>query len=192
MLVELKIVGITYNQIESGVYALILENVEGTRRIPIIIGAPEAQAIECKLQGVQVPRPLTHDLMIGTLEAFGIELTRVEIRRLPNGVFAADLYLTDGIRQNKVDSRSSDAVALAIRAGAPIFTSQEVLDETGFDTAGDQRQPRRRQSEENATHDDTPLEEMTDSELKTLMQRAVEKEDYETASEIKRILESRR
>ena len=165
MLVELKIVGITYNQIESGVYALILENVEGTRRIPIIIGAPEAQAIECKLQGVQVPRPLTHDLMIGTLEAFGIELTRVEIRRLPNGVFAADLYLTDGIRQNKVDSRSSDAVALAIRAGAPIFTSQEVLDETGFDTAGDQRQPRRRQSEENTTRDDTPLEEMTDSEV---------------------------
>ncbi len=192
MLIELRIVGITYNQIESGVYALILENMEGTRRIPIIIGAPEAQAIECKLQGVQVPRPLTHDLMIGTLGAFDIELTRIEIRRLPNGVFAADLYLTDGIHEKKIDSRSSDAVALAIRSGAPIYTSQEVLDETGFDTNSEQRQSRRRQDEEAPVHTHISLEEMSDDELNTLMQRAVEKEDYETASEIKRILESRK
>ncbi len=118
---RLELVGITYNQIESGVYALILQQVGGTRRIPIIIGFPEAQAIECKLQEVATPRPLTHDTMVATLATFGISLQEVEIHKLPNGVFAANLLFSDGINERIVDSRSSDAVALAIRVGAPII-----------------------------------------------------------------------
>ena len=110
-------IGITYNQIESGVYALVLE-AEGTdRRIPIIIGAPEAQAIECKLQNVVTPRPLTHDMITNLLDAFHLQLKEIEIRKLPTGVFAADLVMTDGIEERRIDSRSSDAVALAIRVG---------------------------------------------------------------------------
>ena len=174
-------IGITYNQIESGVYALVLE-AEGTdRRIPIIIGAPEAQAIECKLQNVVTPRPLTHDMITNLLDAFHLQLKEIEIRKLPTGVFAADLVMTDGIEERRIDSRSSDAVALAIRVGAPIYTSAEVLREDSADGS-------RRQS---ASSRITPLEECPEDELRELMRHAVDREDYETAAEIKRELERR-
>lgn len=130
---RLELVGITYNQIESGVYALILQQVGTSRRIPIIIGFPEAQAIECKLQEVATPRPLTHDTMVNALAAFGITLVEVEIRKLPTGVFAANLIFSNGVEEMVIDSRSSDAVALAIRTGAPIYTNESVLREAGFD-----------------------------------------------------------
>lgn len=136
---RLELVGITYNQIESGVYAVILRQADGTRRIPIIIGYPEAQAIECKLQEVVTPRPLTHDMIMNFMNEFGIRLKEIEIRRLPSGVFAADLIFTDGTQTHTVDSRSSDAIALAIRADAPIYTSAEVLDEAGFDPEEQER-----------------------------------------------------
>ncbi len=179
-------IGITYTQIESGVYALVLE-AEGTdRRIPIIIGAPEAQAIECKLQNVVTPRPLTHDMITNLLDAFHLQLKEIEIRKLPTGVFAADLVMTDGIEERRIDSRSSDAVALAIRVGAPIYTSAEVLREAGFDS--DSADGSRRQS---ASPRITPLEECPEDELRELMRHAVDREDYETAAEIKRELERR-
>ena len=187
---KLKIIGITYNQIESGVYALILEAENTGRRIPIIIGTPEAQAIECKLQGVEVPRPLTHDMMISTMDAFGITLKEVEIRKLPTGVFAADLLFSAGIRECRIDSRSSDAVALAIRAGAPVFTSGEVLAEAGFDTDSDRNASpsgQRAQDQKQIT----PLEECPADELEQMMKAAIDKEDYETAAEIKRELDRR-
>lgn len=188
---ELKVVGITYNQIETGVYALVLQAEDTNRRIPIIIGQPEAQAIEARLQGISVPRPLTHDMMISTLRAFGIELVEVEIHRLPTGVFAADLLFSDGSRERRVDSRSSDAVALAIRAGAPVFTSQEVLDEAGFDIEGDEgRRPKGPRRGEQKTV--TPIEDVSEDELRRMMQRAIDNEDYETAAEIKRELERRK
>lgn len=183
---RLNVIGITYNQIESGVYALVLE-AEGTdRRIPIIIGAPEAQAIECKLQNVVTPRPLTHDMITNLLDAFHLQLKEIEIRKLPTGVFAADLVMTDGIEERRIDSRSSDAVALAIRVGAPIYTSAEVLSEAGFDS--DSADGSRRQS---ASPRITPLEECPEDELRELMRHAVDREDYETAAEIKRELERR-
>lgn len=183
---RLNVIGITYNQIESGVYALVLE-AEGTdRRIPIIIGAPEAQAIECKLQNVVTPRPLTHDMITSLLDAFHLQLKEIEIRKLPTGVFAADLVMTDGIEERRIDSRSSDAVALAIRVGAPIYTSAEVLREAGFDS--DSADGPRRQS---ASPRITPLEECPEDELRELMRHAVDREDYETAAEIKRELERR-
>lgn len=103
---RLELVGITYNQIESGVYAVILRQADGTRRIPIIIGYPEAQAIECKLQEVVTPRPLTHDMIMNFMNEFGIRLKEIEIRRLPSGVFAADLIFTDGTQTHTVDSLS--------------------------------------------------------------------------------------
>lgn len=130
---QLRVAGITYNQIESGVYALILEEVNGGRRIPIVIGYPEAQAIECKLQEVSTPRPLTHDLMKGIMAGFGLRLVCVDIRKLESGVFAADL-LIEGPEGDlkKIDARSSDAIALALRTGSPIYTSSDVLESSGF------------------------------------------------------------
>lgn len=195
---RLELVGITYNQIESGVYALILQQAGGTRRIPIIIGFPEAQAIECKLQEVATPRPLTHDTMAATLAAFGISLIEVEIRKLPNGVFAANLLLSDGETQRIVDSRSSDAVALAIRVGAPIYTSESVLLESGFDPDQQKDDETAESPHPTAGYADIPsseshydLSSMSLSELSEAMMKAAENENYEEAARIKAEIDNR-
>lgn len=187
---RLELVGITYNQIESGVYAVILRQVGGNRRIPIIIGYPEAQAIECKLQEVVTPRPLTHDMMMNFMEEFGIRLKEIEIHRLPSGVFAADMIFTDGTNVRTVDSRSSDAIALAIRADAPIYTSAEVLEEAGFDP--DEQENRKENSaaqQDNSTRNQKQNNPLTSTktigELRALMQQAAENEDYEEAARLK-------
>jgi hypothetical protein len=186
---RLELVGITYNQIESGVYAVILRQVGGNRRIPIIIGYPEAQAIECKLQEVVTPRPLTHDMMMNFMEEFGIRLKEIEIHRLPSGVFAADMIFTDGTNVHTVDSRSSDAIALAIRAGAPIYTSAEVLEEAGFDPEEQGNHSESHSSNENAPSSEQSQgiapSQKTIEELKALMQQAAENENYEEAARLK-------
>ncbi|MCM1290320.1 MAG: bifunctional nuclease family protein [Prevotella sp.] len=191
--IRLELLGITYNQIESGVYALILRQVGGSRRIPIIIGFPEAQAIECKLQEIVTPRPLTHDMTMNILNAFGIEIKEVFIHQLPNGIFAARLILSDGLREEVVDSRSSDAIALAIRCDAPIYTSREVLDKAGFDNNENAKDEGFTAT---ANPDITPtqpneLSHMTDKELKDAMQKAVAEENYEEAARIKTELDNR-
>lgn len=186
---RLELVGITYNQIESGVYAVILRQVGGNRRIPIIIGYPEAQAIECKLQEVVTPRPLTHDMMMNFMEEFGIRLKEIEIHRLPSGVFAADMIFTDGTNVHTVDSRSSDAIALAIRADAPIYTSAEVLEEAGFDPDEQGNHSESHSSNENAPSSEQSQgiapSQKTIEELKALMQQAAENENYEEAARLK-------
>ncbi len=187
---RLELIGITYNQIESGVYAVILRQAGGTRRIPIIIGYPEAQAIECKLQEVVTPRPLTHDMMMNFMEEFGIRLKEIEIRRLPSGVFAADLIFTDGTNIHTIDSRSSDAIALAIRADAPIYTSAEVLDEAGFDQDEQEKNPdlmAPATTDSLNTDKDSNLKISKKSleDLRKRMQQAAEREDYEEAARLK-------
>lgn len=186
--IELELVGITYNQIESGVYAVILKQKEGTRRIPIIIGSSEAQSIECKLQGVVTPRPLTHDLMVNVMRAYGLALNEIVLRRLPSGVFAADLRLTDGTRELTIDSRSSDAIALAVRMGASIYTSQEVLEEAGFEPEAN---PSRPAEPLKGAKKENDISRMSVAELKKAMAKAVEVENYEEASRIKKEIESR-
>ena len=186
---KLELVGITYNQIQSGVYALILQQVGATRRIPIIIGFPEAQAIECKLQEVSTPRPLTHDTFVAAMSAFGISLKEVEIRKLPNGVFAANLILSDGIIEKTVDSRSSDAIAIAIRVGAPIYTTETVLLEAGFDP-----EEQAEMKDENDIHglkSIMSLSSMTMAQLSEAMLKASERENYEEAARIKNEIEKR-
>ncbi|MDE7413703.1 MAG: bifunctional nuclease family protein [Muribaculaceae bacterium] len=194
---RLELVGITYNQIESGVYAVILREAGGERRIPIIIGYPEAQAIECKLQEVKTPRPLTHDMMVNFMTAYGINLKEIEIRRLPNGVFAANLVFTDGENTRVVDARSSDGIALAIRVGAPIYTSSEVMDEAGF--LPEETRPKARATRSS----DRPAEkkpmrpssgdfsEMSLQALNEAMQQAAETEDYEKAARLKAEIDRR-
>lgn len=196
--IRLELVGITYNQIESGVYAVILQQTGGTLRIPIIIGFPEAQAIECKLQEVVTPRPLTHDLMVNIMSSFGVTLHEVNIYKMPNGVFAAELVLDDGSRHRVVDSRSSDAIALAIRVGAPIYTTPEVLEESGFEPGpGNGRRQRneppvttRKQQTPTATFKaDMSLKSIDD--LKADMQAAAEAENYEEAARLKAEIDRR-
>lgn len=195
---RLELVGITYNQIESGVYAVILKEVDGERRIPIIIGYPEAQAIECKLQDVVTPRPLTHDMMVNFMMAFGLSLREILIHRLPSGVFAADMIFSDGTITRTVDARSSDGIALAIRTGSPIYTTEEVLTEAGFLP---EEKPIRQHSRRNMARFSNPapskekkdnsMEEMSMDELINKMQQAADKEDYEGAARIKAEIDRR-
>lgn len=188
---RLELIGITYNQIESGVYALILQQEGTSRRIPIIIGFPEAQAIECKLQEIRTPRPLTHDIMISSLQEFNIELKYVMIKRLPNGVFTADLHFSDGITEKVIDSRSSDAVALAIRVGAPIYTTEDVIREAGFDPK-DQKKPSiatvKKVTVQTSPKPPSDLEAMSIDQLSQAMEKAALNEDYEEAARIKALI----
>lgn len=188
---ELKLIGITYNQVESGVYAIILQEKDGTRRIPIIVGSAEAQSIECKLQEIITPRPLTHDLFVNVMRAFGLGLREVLIRRLPSGVFAADLVLTDGSRELRIDSRSSDAIALAVRTGSPIYTTLEVLEEAGFDQSVTVAPIADAEPDTEGAKNASRLSKMSDAELSDALDNAVASENYEGAKAIKDELDRR-
>lgn len=186
----LTVVGITYNQIESGVYALILQETDGSRRIPIAIGSSEAQSIECRMQDITPPRPLTHDLMVSIMRAYGLSMRGIVIKRIDGGIFAADIMLAaaDG-REITVDSRSSDAIALAIRMEAPIYTSERVLAEAGVlprnstpaVAAGSASQP-----------DAADLKSFSLEHLETMLAYAVENERYEEAARLKAEIDARR
>lgn len=200
--IKLDLIGITYNQIESGVYAVVLQESGGRLRLPIIIGTAEAQSIECKLQNVITPRPLTHDLMASMIRAFSLELQEVNLYRLPTGIFAADLVMTNGMQEVRIDSRSSDAIALAIRCNAPIYTNRETLDEAGFDPEASRKEASQPEKSEEKADDGLEalrklgnvrlLEEMSVPELEEAMADAVAAERYEEAAEIKAELDKRK
>lgn len=130
--IKLKVQGLTGSQVQSGAYALILSEVDGPHRIPIIVGMAEAQSIAMALEHLTPPRPLTHDLFVTFTHSFGILLQEVYIYKFLDGVFYAELVLFDGERQVRIDSRTSDAIAIALRLKVDIFTSEEVLDECGL------------------------------------------------------------
>lgn len=193
--IKLELIGITYNQIEYGVYALVLQQVGGKRRIPIIIGHLEAQAIECKLQEIVPPRPLTHDTMLIALAAFGISLKEVVIKKLPDGVFGADIHLVDHDKELVIDSRASDAISLAIRVGAPIYTTEDVLLESGFDPDEKSRPvnpTRKRMTIERKIQKSKDLSSLSETQLSEAMLKAAEAEDYEEAARIKAELDNRK
>ena len=132
--VALKVLGITYSQIQSGAYALVLSQIDGTKRLPIIIGTSEAQSIAIEIENLVPPRPLTHDLFVSVLKAFEIKLKEVYIYRFEEGVFSSNLILVGNDGAEKVvDSRTSDAISIALRSQAPIFVAQGVLDKAGVE-----------------------------------------------------------
>lgn len=189
--IELKLVGITYNQVESGVYALILEDKEMGKRMAIVIGYPEAQSIECKLQNVKTPRPLTHDLLVNILSALDAEVLRVDIHRLPSGPYAGKLTVATARGDIKeLDARSSDAIAIALRTGAPIFTTRELLDKVGFmpKSTPITRKPVKRTVD---TSENSGLEKLSLSQLQEMLNQNVAEENYEEAAKIKKEIERR-
>lgn len=200
-LIHLKVVGITYNQIENGMYAMVLEEEDGNRRLPIIIGYNEAQSIECLLQKIKTPRPLTHEFASEILKSFGIEIDSVVIKQLDNGIFRADVTLRKDDKVQILDARSSDAIALAMRADAPIFTSMGLLEKCGIDrdafaskqlhVSSRQSIPVRSAIERVKNPNVSTLEEETLDSLKKMMNKAVRDEDYEKAGEIKIEIERR-
>lgn len=189
--IELKLIGITYNQIESGVYALVLEDMEDRRRLAIVIGYPEAQSIECHLRKVRTSRPLSHDLMASMLKNLGAELMRVDIHRLPSGPYAGKLTVLTPYGQIKeIDARSSDAVALAVRVGAPIFTSRQLLEKEGYLPKTGKQDPESQTSQISSDRKEDLTRRSTE-ELKEYLEKLVHEENYEEAAKIKRELDRR-
>ena len=195
--IRLKVLGLSYSQLQSGAYALVLAEVNGPRRIPVVIGAAEAQSIAIKLEGIVPPRPMTHDLFASFVHAFGVTLRDVFIYKFEDGIFSSELTFTDGSRQVVLDSRTSDAIAIAIRSKAPIYTTPEILEETGFimeeeSTSASSSEPVHDDEIEEATELFTAsaprLENYTIEELERTLAQLIENEEYEEAARVSDIL----
>ncbi len=181
--IRLKILGLSYSQDQSGAYALVLAETDGNRRIPIIIGAVEAQAIAVNLEGLKPPRPLTHDLFTSVLSTFEIHITEVFIHAFEEGIFYAEMKLTGDKGSFSIDSRTSDAIALALRCNCPIYTTEEVMEKTGIlidfeDTEEDT-------AIEDELDDHSIYDEFTLDELNEMLDKAIHDEEYEKASVIR-------
>jgi bifunctional DNase/RNase len=182
--IQVDILGLSTSPSSGGAYALILKEVEGERRLPIIIGAFEAQSIALEMEGIKPPRPLTHDLLKNVIDTLGVSLQEVFINDLREGTFYAKIFL-EGIAENQeIDSRPSDAIALAVRFGVPIYVSDIVMNEAGIvpDTEEKKSEQLMEESEKNdvVAQRTTKLERLQ-QELKT----AIEKEEYEKAAKLR-------
>lgn len=182
--IDLEILDIALSGSSSGAYALVLGEVKGKRKLPIVIGGAEAQSIAIELENMRPSRPLTHDLMKNTLSAFGMEVTEVLIHKMVEGIFYAQLTVTDGIREEHIDSRSSDAVAVAVRFACPIRCSQQVMEEAGVDLEGNEGEFMPEESEVQARP--AKKKGVTVEELQKQLDEAIATENYELASELKK------
>jgi bifunctional DNase/RNase len=187
--VKLNILGLSYSQTQTGAYALVLSEAEGTRRIPIIIGAVEAQAIAIQLEGLKPPRPLTHDLFLNVALAFNIEIKEVLIHKLEEGIFYAEIVCEQNKNRIRVDSRTSDAIALALRFECPIYTTEEIIEKAGIIMEFEEGNEENENVENEESKADNPsrinYKEYSLEELNDLLDAAISAEDYEKASQIR-------
>lgn len=195
--IKLNVLGISYSQTQSGAYALVLSEEDGNRRIPIIVGGFEAQAIAIELEGLAPPRPLTHDLFKNFAEAYGITIIEVNIHKLEDGVFFANILCDNGGQSITLDARTSDAIALALRFNCPIYTTDIIVEKAGivldFEKGSEFEQPEAAREEEPGVKKEktkkvassTDLSKKSMDELRTMLAEAVSKEDYEKASEVR-------
>ncbi len=197
--VRLEIVGLSYSQTQSGAYALVLGESAGTRRLPIIIGGFEAQAIAIELEKMTPSRPLTHDLFKTFSETFDINVNEVLIYNLVEGIFYAKLVCNDGAKDVEIDARTSDAIALAVRFNCPIYTYEFILksagivldDEAAGITSSVEADVEVKGEGEEVVKEGS-LQSKSTEELKNLLQTALDEEQYETASRIRDELNNRK
>ena len=190
-LIELLINGISYSQTQNGAYALILSEIEGERKLPIVIGTNEAQSIAIAIEKeIKPPRPLTHDLFKNFCERFDIKIKQVIIHKLVDGVFYSSVICErDGIEEI-IDSRSSDAIALAIRFEAPIYTYETILEKAGViiqvEKDFDEKSLLKELFSEDDTYIESPdLQDKSIKELEELLKIAIQNENYESAAKIR-------
>ncbi len=180
--IRLKIIGMSYSQSQSGAYVLILVEASGKRRLPIIIGGFEAQAIAMELEKMKPTRPLTHDLFKNFADRFKIKLKEVIINKFHEGVFYALLVCEHEGEELEIDSRTSDAVALSLRFHCPIYTYEPILQAAGMTMDGDKAKEKQEYSDDISF---TEFADLTVNELTELLNKAVENEEYEKASQIR-------
>jgi hypothetical protein len=185
--IECEILGLSTNPSSGGAFALLLKEVDGNRRLPIIIGQFEAQAIALELEGIKPPRPLTHDLLKTVIDNLGASVVEVIISDLVENTFIAKIILDISSLTNEIDARPSDAIALAIRTGSPIYVADTVLEQGGFTPSQEQNQYT--EKSESSTSEINPEKLNTkDAKLSVLqnqLREAIEKEDYERAARLR-------
>ncbi len=181
--VRLNVLGLSYSQTQTGAYALLLTEEDGSRRLPIVIGAVEAQSIAIQLENVNPPRPLTHDLFKKFATLFDVTIVEVNIFRVEEGVFYAEIICEKDMERISIDSRTSDAVAIALRFGCPIYAEEEVMEKAGVIVHPEK--------EEKATFEKKTIEPLgkyqnySTEKLEELLQKAIEEENYEEASQLR-------
>jgi bifunctional DNase/RNase len=188
--IELEIVALSHSITQTHSYAVVLGEVNGLRRLPIVIGGFEAQAIAVALERMQPSRPLTHDLMKNFMLAFNIDLHEIIINDLQEGIFYSKLICSTDKDTVEIDSRTSDAVALAVRFGCPIFTYDNILDSAGILMEEDDKKKKVVVSHTESGSDD--LQKLTISELENLLKEVLEHEDYIKAASIRDEIKSRK
>ncbi len=185
--IQVDIIGLSTSPSSGGAYALVLGEISGNRRLPIIIGAFEAQAIALELEKIQPPRPMTHDLLRDAFEALDVEVTEVVVDELREGTFFAKVHYADGDGEHQLDARPSDAVALAVRVDAPIFVAPMVMEEAGIaaeeegiSALSPSSSSSSSSSSGEAEQGGTPLERM-----ERQLEKAIDEEDYERAAKLR-------
>jgi uncharacterized protein len=181
--IQVDIIGLSTSPSSGGAYALVLGEVNGNRRLPIIIGAFEAQAIALELEKIQPPRPMTHDLLRDAMEAVGAEVLDVVIDELREGTFFAKIrYVHDG-EEGQLDSRPSDAIALAVRVDAPVYVAPSVLDEAGIPTEEEGVSSLAAHPEVVEEESAVPVTRV--EKMQQALDKAIQDEDYERAAQLR-------
>ncbi len=203
-LVELKIHGISYSDNTSGAFAIILDEVNGNKKLPIVIGSYEAQSIAIALEKkIKTSRPLTHELFKGFADKFNITLNHIVIYKLSDGVFYSNMVCEKDNEVVKVDSRTSDAIALSIRFDAPIFVTKEILAEAGFEDDKKYSKDLNLTDEKffNDGHISSPdyntekakdIKKISTRNIKKMLEKSIQNEDYELAARLRDELDLRK
>lgn len=181
--IELQVLNISNSQAQAGAYAMVLGEINGPRQLPVIIGSAEAQSMMIEMKGIVPPRPLTHTLFSSVLKALGVNLLRVLIYKVDNGVFYSYLYMKTEETILRVDARTSDAIVLALQMNAPIMIYEDILDtecmKTGHKGGAD---------EDKNTDKDALPQKKTLEQLKAELQNAIDEENYERAAQLRDII----
>lgn len=188
--IELKIIGLSYSQTQSGAYALVLAEKQGSRRLPIIIGGFEAQSIAIELEKMKPSRPLTHDLFKTFVEAVDVKIKEVLIYNLVEGVFYAKIVCDQNGHLIDIDARTSDAIAIGIRVDCPVYTFEHILSSAGIQLE-DEIEAESTAIDSVEKEEKQGLSSVSIEELEQLLQEAIDMEDYERASEIRDELNKR-
>lgn len=195
--IKLEILGLSSSQSQTGSFALVLGETEGNRRLPIIIGMFEAQAIAIEIEKIIPNRPMTHDLFKSFANSFNFHVEEIVISDLKEGVFFARIVCTDGLKKHEIDARPSDAIAIGLRFDSPIYTYENILAEAGIVLTDEEEEEEKTEpaeqkvkvKKEKRAGDD--FKNYSVDKLNELLKEAIDKEDYERAAKIRDELSKR-
>lgn len=187
--IELEIVALSHSLAQTQNYAVVLGEQNGARRLPIVIGGFEAQAIAIAMEGMAPSRPMTHDLFKNAFDTFLIEVKEVVINNLVDGVFFASIVCEHKGETSEIDSRTSDALAIAVRFGCPIYTFEFILEQAGIileeETEREVQKAKHRRQQNTSNPKEKTVEDLDDTELEEQLKNALEQEDYEKAAKLR-------